>query len=161
MGLSVSRLLAGLFGKKEMRKSLYRCLACQMVKCIYHRYTDGLLEFSSCCGRGCSSRLSRLVLMLLVRLPSCTSSSWERSSLLFQQSVSLALISSMAVCSIDAGFNVETVEYKNISFTVWDVGGQDKIRPLWRHCTSLHPCASIFFSFLRRLPKHPGYHLRD
>merc|ERR1711934_1153990 len=27
----------------------------------------------------------------------------------------------------------ETVEYKNISFTVWDVGGQDKIRPLWRH----------------------------
>jgi len=31
------------------------------------------------------------------------------------------------------GFNVETVEYKNINFTVWDVGGQDKIRPLWRH----------------------------
>jgi small GTP-binding protein len=25
------------------------------------------------------------------------------------------------------GFNVETVEYKNISFTVWDVGGQDKV----------------------------------
>merc|ERR1711963_572369 len=31
------------------------------------------------------------------------------------------------------GFNVETVEYKNICFTVWDVGGQGKIRPLWRH----------------------------
>lgn len=56
------------------------------------------------------------------------------------------------------GFNVETVEYRNVSFTVWDVGGQDKvyiyisfhkylplprciiilftllqIRPLWRH----------------------------
>ena len=31
------------------------------------------------------------------------------------------------------GFNVETVEYKSITFTVWDVGGQDKIRPLWRH----------------------------
>ena len=30
------------------------------------------------------------------------------------------------------GFNVETVEYKNISFTVWDIGGQDKIRALWR-----------------------------
>lgn len=31
------------------------------------------------------------------------------------------------------GFNVETVEYKNINFTVWDVGGQDKVsnsRPL-------------------------------
>lgn len=31
------------------------------------------------------------------------------------------------------GFNVETVKYKNVSFTVWDIGGQDKIRPLWRH----------------------------
>ena len=31
------------------------------------------------------------------------------------------------------GFNVETVQYKNISFTVWDVGGQDRIRSLWRH----------------------------
>ena len=31
------------------------------------------------------------------------------------------------------GFNVETLEYKNINFTVWDVGGQDKIRRLWRH----------------------------
>ncbi|CAF96167.1 unnamed protein product [Tetraodon nigroviridis] len=31
------------------------------------------------------------------------------------------------------GFNVETVEYKNVSFTVWDVGGQTIIRPLWRH----------------------------
>ena len=32
------------------------------------------------------------------------------------------------------GFNVETVTpVKNVSFTVWDVGGQDKIRPLWRH----------------------------
>lgn len=31
------------------------------------------------------------------------------------------------------GFNVETVQYKNIEFTMWDVGGQDKIRPLWRH----------------------------
>ncbi|XP_060704928.1 ADP-ribosylation factor 2-like [Hemiscyllium ocellatum] len=31
------------------------------------------------------------------------------------------------------GFNVETVEYRNLSFTVWDVGGQDKIRTLWKH----------------------------
>ena len=31
------------------------------------------------------------------------------------------------------GFNVEQVEYMNISFTVWDVGGQDKLRMLWRH----------------------------
>ena len=31
------------------------------------------------------------------------------------------------------GFNVETVEYRNLRFTVWDVGGQSKLRPLWRH----------------------------
>lgn len=31
------------------------------------------------------------------------------------------------------GFNVETLHYRNLSFVVWDVGGQDKIRPLWRH----------------------------
>ena len=31
------------------------------------------------------------------------------------------------------GFNVETLEYKNIKFTVWDVGGQPKLRPLWKH----------------------------
>jgi small GTP-binding protein len=31
------------------------------------------------------------------------------------------------------GFNVEQVDYQNISFCVWDVGGQDKLRMLWRH----------------------------
>merc|ERR1712178_426264 len=31
------------------------------------------------------------------------------------------------------GFNVEEVEHKNIKFTVWDIGGQDRIRKLWRH----------------------------
>lgn len=31
------------------------------------------------------------------------------------------------------GFNVETFRYKKMTLSVWDVGGQDKIRPLWRH----------------------------
>lgn len=31
------------------------------------------------------------------------------------------------------GFNVETVKHKNVSFAVWDCGGQERIRPLWRH----------------------------
>ncbi|KAG0037111.1 Arf GTPase arf1 [Podila clonocystis] len=31
------------------------------------------------------------------------------------------------------GFNVETIRYKNLSFRIWDVGGGDKIRLLWRH----------------------------
>lgn len=28
---------------------------------------------------------------------------------------------------------MEKVQYKNVMFTVWDVGGQEKLRPLWRH----------------------------
>ena len=32
------------------------------------------------------------------------------------------------------GFNVETVEIGNgLTFTVWDVGGQQRLRPLWQH----------------------------
>ena len=45
---------------------------------------------------------------------------------------------------MNPGFNVETVEYKNISFTVWDVGGQDKIRPLWRHYFQVDFLLSVF-----------------
>ena len=30
------------------------------------------------------------------------------------------------------GFNVEEVNYKNINFTMWDVGGQAKLREMWR-----------------------------
>ena len=28
---------------------------------------------------------------------------------------------------------MEKVQYRNVTFTVWDVGGQEKLRPLWRH----------------------------
>lgn len=30
------------------------------------------------------------------------------------------------------GFNVEYVNYENINFQVWDIGGQYEIRPYWR-----------------------------
>lgn len=55
-----------------------------------------------------------------------------------------------------AGFNVEKVQYKNVVFTVWDVGGQEKLRPLWRHyfnntdglvrTKSQFPCFYVSFS---------------
>ncbi|PWN42129.1 putative ARL1-ADP-ribosylation factor [Ceraceosorus guamensis] len=41
------------------------------------------------------------------------------------------------------GFNVETVRYKNISFQVWDLGGQSSIRPYWR-CYYANTTAVIF-----------------
>ena len=31
------------------------------------------------------------------------------------------------------GFNVESIEYGKLSMMIWDVGGQEKIRKLWRH----------------------------
>lgn len=31
------------------------------------------------------------------------------------------------------GFTLETVHFGDLEFCVWDLGGQDKIRPLWRH----------------------------
>jgi len=31
------------------------------------------------------------------------------------------------------GFNVEKLEYKNLRMTVWDIGGQDRLRTLWHH----------------------------
>ena len=34
------------------------------------------------------------------------------------------------------GFNVETVEYKNIEFTVWDIGGQFSFNSIF----SIFPC---------------------
>ncbi|KAJ7590887.1 ADP-ribosylation factor family-domain-containing protein [Mycena floridula] len=88
MGLSVSRLLSGLFGKKEMRIA---------VDADCSTFQVGLDA------AGKTTILYKLKLgEIVTTIPTI-------------------------------GFNVETVEYKNISFTVWDVGGQDKIRPLWRH----------------------------
>ena len=31
------------------------------------------------------------------------------------------------------GFNVETLQYKNIEFQAWDIGGQHILRGLWQH----------------------------
>ena len=31
------------------------------------------------------------------------------------------------------GFNVETFTFKNIEFNCWDIGGQFKLRQMWRH----------------------------
>ncbi|KAG5437014.1 hypothetical protein PCANB_001290 [Pneumocystis canis] len=80
MGLSISKIFQGLFGKKEMR-------------------------------------------ILMVGLDAA-----GKTTILYKLKLGEIVTTIPTI-----GFNVETVEYKNISFTVWDVGGQDKIRPLWRH----------------------------
>jgi len=42
------------------------------------------------------------------------------------------------------GFNVETVTYRGTTFTVWDLGGQDSIRPYWR-CYYTDTTAALIF----------------
>lgn len=54
------------------------------------------------------------------------------------------------------GFNVETVTYKNTKFNVWDVGGQDKIRPLWRHYFSGAPSLPLFPPVNLKINKRKG-----
>ncbi|XP_014257460.1 E3 ubiquitin-protein ligase TRIM23-like [Cimex lectularius] len=39
----------------------------------------------------------------------------------------------MSYRSPTIGFNVEPIEYKNLRFNIWDIGGQPKLRPLWKH----------------------------
>ncbi|CAK7264002.1 Arf GTPase arl1 [Sporothrix epigloea] len=41
------------------------------------------------------------------------------------------------------GFNVESVNYKNLNFNVWDLGGQTSIRPYWR-CYYANTSAVVF-----------------
>jgi len=38
------------------------------------------------------------------------------------------------ICTLPTvGFNVESLKYRNVDLTVWDIGGQMKIRRLWRY----------------------------
>ena len=38
------------------------------------------------------------------------------------------------VCTVPTiGFNFECVEYKNLKFAVWDVGGQQMLRAIWQY----------------------------
>ncbi|KHJ88438.1 ADP-ribosylation factor family protein [Oesophagostomum dentatum] len=32
-----------------------------------------------------------------------------------------------------AGFNVETVKYRDVAFTIWDIGGNQRVRHIWKH----------------------------
>jgi ADP-ribosylation factor protein 1 len=109
MGLSVSRLLQGLFGKKEMRE--------YPVCYLFGAYAPESLI-------SCRSRLTIISGILMVGLDAA-----GKTTILYKLKLGEIVTTIPTI-----GFNVETVEYKNISFTVWDVGGQDKIRPLWRHC---------------------------
>lgn len=106
MGNIFANLFKGLFGKKEMRILMVGLDAAGKTTILYKLKLGEIVTTIPTIGEEAGPRRLR-------------GSSGSREML------TLGLT--------PPGFNVETVEYKNISFTVWDVGGQDKIRPLWRH----------------------------
>lgn len=105
MGNVFANLFKNLFGKKEMRILMVGLDAAGKTTILYKLKLGEIVTTIPTIGK--------------IYLQNC----WN----LFLMSLKIHYL------LILVGFNVETVEYKNISFTVWDVGGQDKIRPLWRH----------------------------
>ena len=51
-----------------------------------------------------------------------------KTTILYQMKLNESITSVPTV-----GFNVEEVNYKGLQFTVWDIGGQSKLRDLWHH----------------------------
>ena len=51
-----------------------------------------------------------------------------KSSILYQMKLGEVIATIPTI-----GFNVETLQYKNITMTAWDIGGQSRVRGLWHH----------------------------
>ncbi|RZS19460.1 hypothetical protein BHM03_00051859, partial [Ensete ventricosum] len=126
MGLSFAKLFSRLFAKKEMRILMVGLDAAGKTTILYKLKLGEIVTTIPTIGECCScSSMSFPLLDVDILKPN-----W---SLVFVVDEMYMLVSCQSChCSVilvefNAGFNVETVEYKNISFTVWDVGGQDKV----------------------------------
>lgn len=113
MGGAISNLFRGLFGKKEMRILMVGLDAAGKTTILYKLKLGEIVTTIPTIGK---------IIIL-----------WWMTRNFNDRFVGEFAWVCMWLFNCILGFNVETVEYKNISFTVWDVGGQDKIRPLWRH----------------------------
>ena len=76
-----------------------------------------------------------------MRLPSCLDCIWNRSVRVLligldgsgKTTILYKIVTGDVVTTIPTvGYNVETVKHKNISFEIWDAGGQASIRAIWR-----------------------------
>lgn len=136
MGVFFSKLFSGLFGKKEVR---FCALACGV-------FASGNLTLPLCLSVCLAFRFASLSLVwtMPARPPSCVSVG-ETAAVCRLRTCLTFLV--LVVCSNNTvrlqvdepvttvptiGFNVETLQYKNIKFQVWDLGGQSSIRPYWR-----------------------------
>eukprot|EP00697_Spironema_sp_BW2_P006018 gnl/Spiro4/18378_TR9836_c0_g2_i1.p1 gnl/Spiro4/18378_TR9836_c0_g2~~gnl/Spiro4/18378_TR9836_c0_g2_i1.p1 ORF type:complete len:293 (-),score=40.21 gnl/Spiro4/18378_TR9836_c0_g2_i1:120-998(-) len=73
--------------------------------------------------RAISSKLANAIRALLLGLDAS-----GKTTILYR----LKLGEVVNACST-IGFNVETIVYRDVEITLWDVGGQERIRPLYRH----------------------------
>ncbi|EMS48325.1 ADP-ribosylation factor 1 [Triticum urartu] len=99
MGLSFGTLFGALFAKKEMRILMVGLDAAGKTTILY------------------KLKLGEIV----TTIPTIGTDAVRRAAIFCFRFLPVAL-----TLTRPNRFNVETVEYKNISFTVWDVGGQDK-----------------------------------
>ncbi|KHN80242.1 ADP-ribosylation factor 1 [Toxocara canis] len=120
MGNIFTNLFKGLFGKKEMRILMVGLDAAGKTTILYKLKLGEIVTTIPTIG---TSVLMPEMRILMVGLDAA-----GKTTILYKLKLGEIVTTIPTI-----GFNVETVEYKNISFTVWDVGGQDKIRPLWRH----------------------------
>ena len=71
-----------------------------------------------------SKQLGKDVRMLMLGLDSA-----GKSTILYKLN-----LNETVATTTTTGFNVETISLsKDVKFTIWDVGGQDNIRHLWKH----------------------------
>ena len=118
MGLTISSLFGRLFGKKQMRILMGKLTGKGrqvVIRSDFAMFPVGL------------DAAGKTTILYKLKLGEIVTTIPTIGELLFLSS------KTEDFSFMFTGFNVETVEYKNICFTVWDVGGQDKIRPLWRH----------------------------
>ncbi|KAG8812845.1 Arf GTPase arf1 [Serendipita sp. 400] len=135
MGLSISRLFTALIGKKEMRTSS------TLARSLWRRTR-----------RHCWLIDEHATGILMVGLDAA-----GKTTILYKLKLGEIVTTIPTI-----GFNVETVEYKNISFTVWDVGGlsRDHVYSKDAFSPTLNRTRQDQAALEALLPEHTGNHLR-
>lgn len=121
MGLSISKLFDWLKGAREARIVMVRChLAFE----VYNGFSSLWSE--------------RLSLGQVAAHPKSSATFLSSKQVGLDAAGKTTILYKMKLGEVvttmpTIGFNVESVAYNNLNLTVWDIGGQSKIRPLWRY----------------------------
>lgn len=114
MGMSISKFVKMLFAKKDMRILMVGLDAAGKTTILYKLKLGEIVNTIPTIGMCYLIFMIHLITTQKRKLDICS----ILNNIFFKKKKKSSLM---------PGFNVETVEYKNSSFTVWDVGGQDKV----------------------------------